>query len=276
MFKSLPIRQLSRVFRVWRYLSPTRPRRIFVNSLSDFFHPNVRTEWILAAFGVMMATPQHTYQILTKHPDRAARIFRDIDAIATQKGLTPRELIEEAALNYVEACHLQADMSDAWPLPNVQILTSVEDQPTADERIPWLLRIPAAVHGISVEPLLAPIVLKPEWTESELQAFGGDGNVKFFPRIDWAIIGGESGPNARPMQPDWVSGLRDQCVAAGVAFFFKQWGNWRPAEFADDWIRECEPENVHHYDNEQRPMIHVGKKAAGRLLDGREWSEYPS
>ncbi len=142
----------------------TRPRRIFVNSLSDFFHPNVETRWILAALGVMMATRQHTYQILTKHPDRAARIFRDIDGVATQRELTPRELIEEAGLEYVEACHLQAHDSDDWPLLNVEILTSVEDQATADERIPWLLKVPAVIHGISAEPLLGPIDLT-RWLE---------------------------------------------------------------------------------------------------------------
>jgi len=253
------------------------PQRIFVNSLSDLFHPNVKNEWIMAAFAVMMATPQHTYQILTKHPDRAARWFRAVDVIADQQGLTPRELIEEAGLKFVEACHLQADMSDAWPLPNVHILTSVEDQPTADERIPWLLKIPAAARGISAEPLLAPINVE-RWLCScpeKCQQNGGSLTCSTDGYLDWVIVGGESGPGARPMRPDWARLLRDQCVVAGVPFFFKQWGDWRPAEFADDWIRECEPKNVKDYGDDQPPVIRVGKKSAGRVLDGRQWGEYP-
>jgi protein gp37 len=190
----------------------TRPRRIFVNSLSDFFHPNVKPEWIAAAFGVMMATPHHTYQILTKHPDRAARILRDLDGVATQQRLTVREFVEEAALEYVDACHLQADMSQTWPLPNVQILTSIENQETADERLPWLVRIPAVVRGISAEPLLGPISLRGYYKEE------GQGTYStWLDYLDWVICGGESGPDSRPMHPDW----------AQITCAISAYGSWR-------------------------------------------------
>ena len=261
------------------------PRRIFVNSLSDLFHPNVKDEWIAAAFGVMMATQHHTYQILTKHPERAVEWFKWIDSHkeSANSFYHPREMCEEAALVHVEACHLQADMSDAWPLPNVHILTSVEDQPSANERISWLLRIPAVVRGVSAEPLLGPIDLARAGLEIRMTDLDTPDEVN----LDWVVAGGESGPNARPMHPDWARSLRDQCVAAGVPFFFKQHGDWigSDQQLADRSDPVLSPSNIHHRWEQRKPSgpphfgmnysIRVGKKAAGRLLDGQEWNEYP-
>jgi protein gp37 len=129
------------------------------------------------------------------------------------------------------------------PPHNVWIGTTVEDQKRADERIPDLIEIPAVKRFLSCEPLLEPLDLSYWLTES------------LTPQIDWVICGGESGPDARPMHPDWARRLRDQCVSVGVPFFFKQWGAWLHADGT---------------------MNRVGKKSAGRLLDGREWSQFPA
>lgn len=142
---------------------------------------------------------------------------------------------------------------ESWPR-HVWLGTTAGTQRAADENVEALLATPAAIHFLSIEPLLEPVTLKPEWLEMELQAFGG-GGVKCFPRVDWVIVGGESGGKARPMHAKWARALRDQCAVHGVAFFFKQWGEWAPGE-----------EDVPH-----RP----GKKAAGRLLDGFLLSGFP-
>jgi protein gp37 len=165
---------------------------------------------------------------------------------------------------------------------------SVERQKEADERIPLLLQTPAAIRFISAEPLLGPIdlmqagALKIIWWNTEVP--GGRPPV---PKgIDWCIVGGESGKDARPMHPAWAQSLRDQCSAAGVPFFFKQWGEWAPAERttkiearihmpaqnADVWAF---PDSTKEGWRHGAVSIRVGKKAAGRLLDGRTWDEFP-
>lgn len=199
------------------------------------------------------------------------------------------------------AAHRLLDAKLDWklPLPNVWLGTSVENQEQADERIPHLLQCPAAVRFLSCEPLLGPVNLTQiggtaclasagaccgdrPWLDSlrGIQGCRRAGAYGFplrnqMPRgIDWVIVGGESGPGARPMHPDWARSIRDQCQAAGVAFFFKQWGEHAPfaALPADTKIRG------HTWDNggSFTSVARVGKKAAGRLLDGREWNEMPT
>lgn len=213
-----------------------KPRRVFVNSMSDLFHPGVPFRFVADAFTVMRLSPRHTYQVLTKRPGRMADFQRQ-------------------------------HYPNGFPA-NVWAMTSVENQAAADERIPDLLRVRAAVRGLSMEPLLGPVnigfggVMPNRW-----QWLDGDS-------LHWVIVGGESGPNARPMHPDWVRSIRDQCQAAGVPFFFKQWGDWcYPSQMTDGERRAWDvyhgTENV-----EERPAA-LGKKRAGRLLDGREWNEYP-
>jgi protein gp37 len=170
-------------------LSWRRPRRIFVNSMSDLFHEEVPIDWIRQGFEVMAATPQHSYQILTKRADRVRRLAPAL----------------------------------VWS-PNVWMGVSVENQVFAF-RAKRLAEVPAAVRFLSVEPLLGPVTLD-------------------LTGIDWVIVGGESGPHARPMHPDWARSVRDQCAASGVPFFFKQWGGRTP-------------------------------KAGGRILDGRTWDAFP-
>ncbi|PKO71091.1 MAG: hypothetical protein CVU23_06190, partial [Betaproteobacteria bacterium HGW-Betaproteobacteria-17] len=181
------------------------------------------------------------------------------------------------------------------PLPNVWLGVSVEDDATACTRIPFLLDTPAAKRWISAEPLLGFIDLEPYIQHRYLD------HVATMPRLDWVVVGGESGPNARPMHPDWARGLRDQCVAAGVPFLFKQWGEWTEidtglpqpllAHFGDPEFYDAAVEHDgflsldgHFVDNPDlmnddvpyRGLVRVGKKAAGRLLDGRTWDGVPS
>jgi protein gp37 len=165
-------------------------------------------------------------------------------------------------------------------LPNVWLGVSVEDQATADERIPSLLDTPAAVRFLSVEPMLGPILFR------DVPGFNRSGSAghEILNHL-WVIVGGESGPGARPMHPDWARSIRDQCVTARVPFFFKQWGEWLPID--QPWKQDS-PKNLgknerwmnlagghgFHGENVWR-MRRVGKKAAGRELDGRTWDEMP-
>jgi protein gp37 len=220
-----------------------RPRRIFVCSMADLFHARVPDAFIAQVFAVMAATPQHAYQVLTKRPGRMARLVGS-DAF-------PQAVFDRAAAHGVASL--------TWPLPNAWLGTSVEDQQRADQRIPKLLAAPAAVRFLSCEPLLGPIDLTP-WLPCHCPdgpasmpvgcavcAHSANGRLgpEHATTPDWVIVGGESGPDHRPVDPDWVRRLRDQALAAGVAFFFKQWGGRTP-------------------------------KAGGRLLDGRTWDQYPT
>jgi protein gp37 len=162
------------------------------------------------------------------------------------------------------------DWSRITPLPNVWLGVSVENQAAADERIPLLLQIPAAVRFLSCEPLLGPVTFRwARWMQLPSRPDGSSGPLDSLRGIHWVIAGGESGAGARPMHPDWARSLRDECNAAGVPFFFKQWGAWYPAG-----RRILDNPNMAMMDEEA--LYRVGKKAAGRLLDGREWNEFPN
>ncbi len=266
-----------------------KPRRVFVNSMSDLFHADVPDEFIAKVFGVMAHAEQHTFQVLTKRPGRMRSLLRS-DAF--------RELVFKTV-----DIELPDVMSADWPLPNVWLGVSAEDQKWADVRIPVLLDTPAAVRFLSAEPLLGPIDLhgqldesghhrprltywltgRPGWGEPELAGPNGIPMRSFVigPKLDWVIVGGESGRGARPMHPDWVRTLRDQCTESGVAFLFKQWGEWMPnGAWRRDTGRPAANPREHIFDEGGRDgfipfMARVGKKAAGRVLDGRTWDEYP-
>ena len=297
------------------------PTTWFVNSMSDLFAEGVQDAWLDQIFAVMALTPQHTYQVLTKRPERmrayinqaVGRIADGIIAMRRERGDTD--------MTVVPLAHIRPGHS-WWPLPNVWLGVSTEDQTRADERIPILLDTPAAVRWISAEPLLGAIdgrrwmpakrkAFRPGgeefladhyymttcehcgWTgSSELcgfDSYGDDADVicpachrsiagdDGGPSLDWVVAGGESGPGARPMHPDWARQLRDHCAAAGVPFFFKQWGEWAPR---DAWVpgpaiqraimrdgspvpEDAVPQDVGGWRFER-----VGKKAADRHLDG--------
>ncbi len=271
-----------------------KPRRIFVNSMSDLFHESVPDDFIDKVFAVMALTPQHTYQVLTKRADRMRSLLHDWSLFAANV----RSEMNDQAPGWgmgddriVEACI----RISAGPLPNVWLGVSVEDQKFADERIPLLLDTPAAIRWISAEPLLGPIKLNDiedcdnhrNYDALRGQEIGGyrdSGN-----KLDWVVVGGESGPDARPMHPDWARSLRDQCGYAGVPFFFKQWGEWvderdatasghAPGPSMFDAQGMPTGDRWHFYDPDDRlggAMIRIGKKAAGHLLDGVEHREFP-
>lgn len=254
-----------------------KPCRVFVNSMSDLFHKEVPFEFIDKVFAVMALTPHITYQILTKRPDRMAEYFESY--------WSPKDFAELRGVDLCRWLQKHDLYETAKPvfeamgkcLPNVWLGTSVENQDVADGRIPHLLRCPAAVRFLSCEPLLGEVKLNfGYWW---IEGCGKHGKTPFMElqgrcldkfqvdcsecekrksidsRLHWVIVGGESGPNARPMHPDWARSLRDQCQSAGVPFFFKQWGEWAPGDYTT-------------YEK-------VGKHRAGRLLDGREWNEFP-
>lgn len=173
-------------------------------------------------------------------------------------------------------CHVFNRVSENFPLPNIWLGVSVENQTTADERIPFLLDTPAAVRWLSCEPLLGPVNLE----DYIYTRFHMGGARDMYNQVDWVVAGGESGLGARPCDPDWIRGLRDQCQTAGARFFFKQWGAWLPAdqEAAGEFsIGKAKALSHIHIWNEDegRLSFKTGKKAAARLLDGREWNEFP-
>lgn len=213
----------------------TKPRLIFVNSMSDLFHTDVPDSFIGSVFDVMASTSRHTYQVLTKRPGRMRSLLRRWEA---------------AGWTWQRHDGARCRPLDGPP-PNVWLGVSAEDQRWADIRIPLLLDTPAACRFVSAEPLLGPLslhrYLREGWPTSEARrAFPADrARWPGETGLDWVIAGGESGPGARSMQPQWARDLRDQCEAAGTAFFFKQWGGRTP-------------------------------KAGGRELDGRTWGQIPA
>lgn len=225
-------------------LRRNKPTRYFVNSMSDLFHSNVTDDMRDKIFAVMALCPQHTFQVLTKRPERMLTYLT-----SAPWGRIEEEAIAIACAFYDLPCmaNIASDATDIdrIPLPNVQLRVSVEDQKAADQRLSHLCDL--ADQGwktmVSFEPLLSAVDPGKRWL-----ALGAK---------TWGIVGGESGRKARPMHPDWARGLRDHCVVAGVPFFFKQRGEYAP-----------NPDDAH--------VDRVGKKTAGRLLDGREWNEMPA
>jgi protein gp37 len=323
-------------------LAPLRwkkPRMIFVCSMSDLFADFVPDAWIDKVFAVMALSPQHTFQVLTKRPERM-REYLSYPMTNKRVGGALAELSDMLDRQGVKNVHPgwffeRPPLRPMPPFDNVWLGTSIEDQTTADARVPLLLATPAALRFVSAEPLLGPIELteisyafgslrisiprepapptamlsQDDTIGTAVAAMGGsvtpnnDG-------LDWVIVGGESGPHARPMHPDWVRALRDQCLAvqearsgeaatgtaAKPAFFFKQWGEWAPhkptagGDLGGD-VRAGRVQIVHpsgrsgveiieatgkvQSEAGSRYMARVGKKTAGALLDGREWRQWP-
>jgi protein gp37 len=181
-----------------------KPRRVFVNSLSDLFHDSVPFEFVDRVFAVMALAPQHTFQVLTKRPARMR------DYVVSRSDPRSFHVRMHAILMNVDSPN-RTEFD--WPLPNVWLGTSVENQHFADERIPLLLETPAAVRFISAEPLLGPVDLHSPVLEADSDGY-----------LDWVIVGGESGPGARPMDLAWVRAIVAQCKAAGTPVFVKQLG----------------------------------------------------
>lgn len=285
-------------------------RMVFVCSMGDLFHESVPFEWIDKVFAVMALCPQHTFQVLTKRPERMLEylgshiLFDAAENNARWQRIknTMRLFTSEQEFRKAETVFLSQSF-----LPNVWLGGTAEDQQRADERIPVLMKCPAAKRFVSCEPLLGEVdlgkfILRDNYfmTECPCGWFGSSeycntdymyqdtcdcpkcGNYTMEEyddlSLDWVICGGESGPGARPMHPEWARSLRDQCKEAGVPFFFKQWGEWADFQVAtsSDEIPATTIANgkMHTFDDKTE-MIKVGKKKTGRLLDGVEHSEYP-
>lgn len=235
------------------------PRRIAVALMGDLFHPNLPDSARDRVFAVMALCPQHTFLVLTK---RAREMRKWFSAVKFDLGEQRRLLLKQFG----------------WPLPNIWLGTSASTQAELDERWSYLRDTPAALRWLSLEPLLAEVDLGDHLGHH----LGCDGTA-YAPapcdcglvgRPDWVVLGGETGPGARPMHPDWARKVRDDCEAAGVPFFFKGWGEQVPASQCSMEVYVREFAGARCRDDEMT-FIRVGKKAAGRLLDGREWNEVP-
>jgi protein gp37 len=240
-----------------------RPRRIFVCAHGDLFAENVPDEWIIEVFTVMAIAGHHDFQVLTKRPDRACEF------------LSKPFRLDDIYANWYTYTGKPAEVW-SWPLHNVWIGASAEDQIRYDQRRQWLDETPAAKRFWSLEPLLGPVEMKIQ-----------------FVKPDWIIVGGESGKDARPMHPAWPRSIRDQCADTGVPFFFKQWGHWAcidQSPAADEagwqgrgnWMILDKDGDLdipdHRWPDEEAgvcAVIDVGKKRAGRLLDGIEHNAFP-
>jgi len=263
-------------------LQPLRwkmPRKIFVENQSDIFGEWVTDEMRDRVFAVMALCPQHTFQVLTKRPQgmleylSGERWHRNVQASIYSEIHDRGHKWDQKLLDVVnKRANQSAHNLDFYkPLSNVWLGVSVENQAAADERVPLLLDTPAAKRFVSCEPLLGPI---------DLSAMEIALDYEEEVWLDWVICGGESGAGARPMHPDWARGLRDACVSAYVPFFFKQWGEFtseqRPGvevEMSRLKKNQCVTSGIagHH-----TLYTLVGKKAAGHLLDGVEWHQFPT
>ncbi len=203
-----------------------KPRRVFVDSMSDLFHDDITNEQIAAVLGVMAAAHRHTFQVLTKRPARMVEWFRWVAKFSSENSIRPSDACRVVAAEMADRVALAAIQiaNPAWPLPNVHLGVSVENQAAADERIPLLLRdaVKAAVKFLSIEPLLGPVALQGDEPMRSRAYLRGIVEPDPVQRIDWVIAGCESGPGARPCDVAWLRSLRDQCAAAGVPYFLKQ------------------------------------------------------
>lgn len=252
------------------------PRRVFVNSMSDLFHQDVPDQFIADVFAVMAATHWHTFQILTKRSKRMRDLltthhFADlVEEILTESD----ELCTAADDGYGDGHTDHFDAGWLWPLrssADAEVKTGLDqvwlgvsvESAKYRFRLDHLRETPAAVRWVSFEPLLGPL--------GDLDLTG----------IDWVVVGGESGQGARPMHPDWAREIRDQCIDQGVAFFFKQWGNWRPAQITDEhrdtWLSADGSTHAERSGTADLPMVRERSKNfdGHDLLDGQQWHQYP-
>lgn len=293
----------------------TKPRRIFPCAHGDLFHENVPYAWIDRVFAVMALAPQHTFQVLTKRADRMRAYFERLRAEARDRGertdVVPQR-IDDAAAD-LTATHGGALEEVAWPLANVWLGVSAEDQVRADERLPNLLETPAAVRWVSLEPMIGPVDLTriPHdepidgvqyyidtltgriWAPEGASPYrghvaGGRKYVSLCGWLNWVVVGGESG-GERPMHPEWARQVRHACQTSKTAFLFKQWGSWVPVPSVEGphgplCAMTASGRRVpvgaipteHNEDGWTAWIFEkVGKKAAGRLLDGVEHNGMP-
>jgi protein gp37 len=256
----------------------TKPRTVFVNSMSDLFHEQVSFEFITEVMQVIQMTPQHTYLVLTKRPEVALRYWYHMD--------TSFKLANGKSIG-------------RWrPPSNLLMGTSVHDQESANKRVSELLALHDCLHFLSYEPAIGPLDLKHLQPKSaptyrtRLDALRGIYSLQKwkgkewhqlmdsqYEKLDWVIMGGESGPKADPMHPAWARAMRDQCKEAGVPFFFKQWGAWQPVNYRREnqelYIKFELGKNERLFEDPMQNMVRVGKGNAGHELDGEVYQQFP-
>jgi protein gp37 len=284
-----------------------KPCMIFVNSMSDLFHEDVPFEFIVKVYAIMKACPQHTFQVLTKRIERALEFYKWV------QGNIDQLKIALPILGFV-----MKNEGAFFPPSNVWIGTSCEDQTTYNQRVPILLQIPAAIRFLSCEPLLGPIDLRfdSNCMDYNHADFGHGRACIDTHKIHWVIAGGESGHKARPVHPDWIRSLRNQCDSkkgANIPFFFKQWGEYLPFEETGQppFYRDCATGEEHdghlmnminydHYseagkfkgfrwyppmdaidrclenDSNDCSWLKMGKSKSGNMLDGKQYLEFPT
>lgn len=236
-------REIARRFRELK--EPLRwkaPQRIRFDERVELFDGSVTDEWRDKTFAVMALAPQHTFIVSTVFPERM-RAYLSRPNTPVNIGLEALQMVgDDLASNpksalgmgvMLNATDINPGALTQWPLPNVWLGVAVRRQTDADVGVPRLLHTPAAIRFVICEPLLGPVNLDLGWN-NDLARWDGQGRELPLRRIDWVIVGGESGRNARPMHPDWVRSLRDQCAAADVPFWFMQWGEFIPARVEDD------------------------------------------
>lgn len=258
-----------------------KPRTVFVCSMSDLFHEKVPDSFVAQVFGIMAARKKHIFQVLTKRPKRMRALLSlpDDSDFRLDMAVARNDMLRKTR-NYSPVHSLHVSI----PLPNVWLGITAENQAMADERIPLLLQAPTAVRFVSCEPLLEEIHIEGYLTQN-IYDYPSSKSIQI-QGIDWIIVGGESGPNARPMYPQWARDIRDQCQAAGVPLHFKQHGAWlHESQFKArqeqilGWYAKLHPDYLKTRKTFEWPdgsiSYRIGKKRAGRLLDGKEWSEFP-
>jgi protein gp37 len=259
-------------------LSQRQPRRIAVNRMSDLFHENLATETVDLLHAIMAAAHWHQFLVLTKRSRRMQAYYSDLETPyrVREKFAVLSSVVSPVATHRRASSRRRANPAigsaqlASWPLPNLWLGVSVEDQDRI-ARVVDLLQIPSAIRRVCFEPLLDRV--RPEAVPvggRYFDAFGGrhyainSCDRKYsvagpaWRPLDWVVIGGEIGTRARTMQPDWVRNLRDKCLAAGIPLFFRRWGEWAPAS-----------------ESRSGEMIRAWRRAAGRVLDGRTWDELP-
>lgn len=303
-----------------KYIGTKTPKTVFPNSMGDIFHEELSVVTIAEIFAAMWLTPHVTYQLLTKREKRMEMIMNS-EEFMIELHKAANRLHDQYIKPLESELYFYGEVAPGHSMPNVQIGVSVENQEAADQRIPPLINTPAAIRWISMEPLLGPVDISkynmfsycPEENgtiDSGCRGCKGDskGDCQAIIRspIDWVVVGGESGKDARPMHPEWARSLRDQCAAAKIPFFFKQWGVWHTRwfhagkkefdfKFYDSYLQFTQKDWVQKGDacisidgtrckigkdfmNCAYPvaiMQKVGKKKAGRLLDGKLHDDYP-
>jgi protein gp37 len=226
-----------------------KPRTVFVNSMSDLFHEKIDFNFLIKVFQVIKDTPRHTYLVLTKRPERAWQFYQ----------------------------HMEVCSGGQWDFPpNMWLGTSINDQASADLRIPLLINIPARLHFVSYEPATGPADIR-QWLYT--LALNTSLNPIYSMRLDWVIMGGESGAKAQPMHPVWARHVRNACLHASVPFFFKQWGQWQPHSY----LRDGKPylpaelgQGEHMLTQPTPQLMRRTREKSFNLLDGQLHQNFPA